>query len=66
MLNKVRAMPKISFFPEQPCHPINTMSMAPATPSATPAMPRTDIFSPMKRAAHSMVATGVSVAMSEK
>ena len=42
------------------------MSRAPAMPTITPATPLPDSLSPMNRAAQTIVATGVSVAMSEK
>lgn len=56
-------MPNRSFIPEPPCQPTITMSSAPTTPIATPKAPRRLRRSPMSKAAHTMVATGVSVAM---
>ncbi len=56
-------MPNKSLLPLPPFQPMNTMSMAPAMPTTTPTMPRLVILSPMKSAAHTIVPTGVRVAI---
>ena len=56
-------MPIKSLLPLPPCQPVSTMSSAPPTPIATPVTPRPVSRSPMSSAAHTIVATGVSVAM---
>ena len=61
-----RQMPIRSFLPEPSDWLISTISTAPAMPSSTPNDFIGEIFSPMVRAAQSITATGVSVAISEK
>ena len=65
-LRMVRKMPSTSLVPEPLCQPMKTIKSAPAIPMSTPI-----VFFPLsvsfkKTAAISMVATGVSVAISEK
>ena len=61
-----KLMPRRSWRPVPPCQRVKIMSRAPAVARMT-AMLRVKLMrSPMKRAAMSMVATGVRLAMIEK